>query len=119
MDSGIEWGSSMAAAWGISRKGVIEGAKEELEILEMQHPNNFHTLKLELRAFISDLHHHSHNNAAISTATQESSSSRKLKRNSDGSGGGMMKRRRRRTDAVLERAQQCLHKIQHLKTSLC
>ncbi|KAL0462534.1 UNVERIFIED_CONTAM: hypothetical protein Slati_0141000 [Sesamum latifolium] len=117
MDSGMEWGSSSAAAWGW---GVIERAKEELEILEMQHPNHFHTLKLDLRAFISEaeLHHHSHNNAAISAATQESSSSRKLKRNSDRD-GGMMKRRRCKTDAVLERAQQCLHKIQHLKTSLC
>ncbi|KAK4406462.1 hypothetical protein Sango_0652700 [Sesamum angolense] len=93
MDSRMQWGScSAAAAWG-----VIEQAKEELEILEMQHPDHFHTLKLELRAFITDLHHdHSHNNATISAATQESSSSRKLKRNmSDGGGGGMMKRRRR------------------------
>ncbi|KAL0288693.1 UNVERIFIED_CONTAM: hypothetical protein Sradi_7092800 [Sesamum radiatum] len=93
-------GSSSAAAWG-----VIERAKEELEILEMQHPNHFHTLKLELRAFISDLHHSSHNNAVISAATQDSSSSRKLKRNSNSGGGdgGMMKRRRCKTDAVLER----------------
>ncbi|XP_020551109.1 uncharacterized protein LOC105165905 [Sesamum indicum] len=118
MDSGIEWGSSMAAAWGISRKGVIEGAKEDLEILEMQHHNNFHTLKLELRAFICDLHHHSHNNAAISTATQghhhhppnfSVSSPHTLLSFADFPF----------TSLLLERAQQCLHKIQHLKTSLC
>ncbi|KAG8373552.1 hypothetical protein BUALT_Bualt11G0036400 [Buddleja alternifolia] len=41
--------------WGSrNRNSVIEQAKEELEILELQHPNKFEYLKTELKAFISD-----------------------------------------------------------------
>lgn len=34
---------------------MIEGAKEELEILEFHHPQEFASMKLELKAFISEL----------------------------------------------------------------
>ncbi|PIN15673.1 hypothetical protein CDL12_11683 [Handroanthus impetiginosus] len=37
-----------------SKNALIELAKEELEILEFQHPNKFHSLKQELKALISD-----------------------------------------------------------------
>lgn len=45
--------------------GVIECAKEELEILELQHPNRFDYLKMDLKDFISDFQ--SSNNSSIST----------------------------------------------------
>ncbi|KAK4480041.1 hypothetical protein RD792_013098 [Penstemon davidsonii] len=40
--------------WGTSTNMMIEQAKEELEILEFQHPNRFQYLKMELKTFISD-----------------------------------------------------------------
>ncbi|XP_057809303.1 uncharacterized protein LOC131023748 [Salvia miltiorrhiza] len=99
--------------WG-SRESLIEQAKEEIEILEQEHPNKFTSLKQELRAFISQLEAEllldKPTTISIFAETQESSTTNNTK--------NVVKRRRCKTDAVLERAQQCLHKIQHLKTSL-
>ncbi|KAL3649484.1 hypothetical protein CASFOL_005887 [Castilleja foliolosa] len=99
---------------------LIERAKEELEILEAQHPNKYECLKMDLKAFISGFHEFHSEPTCFSTATRESSSCRKKRRNMDGcevfvdsNRGGMNK-----TDIVLEKAQQCLQKIQHLKNSL-
>ncbi|KAG8388077.1 hypothetical protein BUALT_Bualt02G0087600 [Buddleja alternifolia] len=77
--------------WGSrNRNSVIEQAKEELEILELQHPNKFEYLKTELKAFISDFEvllvlpniktHNTISTTCPSVATQESSSSRRKKR---------------------------------------
>ncbi|KAL8532234.1 hypothetical protein ACS0TY_008731 [Phlomoides rotata] len=118
----------------LSRNILIERAKEELEILEFYHPNKFESMKIELKAFISELESQdlvSKSSSSMlpcpSAATQESSSIRKTKRRggvveeveaSNAKDGSCVKRKRRcRTDAVLERAQLCLHKIQHLKTT--
>ncbi|KAL3838779.1 hypothetical protein ACJIZ3_023370 [Penstemon smallii] len=109
---------------------MIEQAKEELEILEFQHPNRFQYLKMELKTFISDFESQNYitpNSNCQSALTQESSSSRK-KRKKSGSvnvvegggdiiGDGCIKRRCK-TDTILDRAQKCLHKIQQFKTSL-
>ncbi|KAL3649476.1 hypothetical protein CASFOL_005879 [Castilleja foliolosa] len=103
---------------------LIERAKEELEILEAQHPNKYECLKMDLKAFISGFHGFHSEPTCFSTATRESSSCRKKRRNMNGcevfvdSNGGGMNKRRCKTDVVLEKAQQCLHKIQHLKNSL-
>ncbi|KAL8038171.1 hypothetical protein ABFX02_11G086900 [Erythranthe guttata] len=105
---------------------LIEEAKEELEKLEFQYPNKFHSLKTELKSFISDLESQYHNFVFIKAPctssislfapdTQESSSRKKRKKvDRDGS---IIKRRRCNTEDVLERAQQCLNKIHHFKTS--
>ncbi|KAI3462257.1 hypothetical protein Pfo_018920, partial [Paulownia fortunei] len=75
------------AKWG-SRNTLIERAKEELEMLESQHPNKFQCLKLELRDFISDFESQNLllNSTSMSTcpsaATQESSSRKKRKKGS-------------------------------------
>ncbi|XP_047971221.1 uncharacterized protein LOC125214308 [Salvia hispanica] len=102
-------------------ESLIEQAKEEVEILEYQHPNKFISLKQDLRAFISELEDPQnlllkHTTISIFSETQESSTTNKRKEVVL-VGGGMKKRCK--TDAVLERAQQCLHKIRQLKTSLC
>ncbi|KAL1566711.1 hypothetical protein AAHA92_02286 [Salvia divinorum] len=103
-------------------ESLIEQAKEEVEILEDHHPNKFNSLKQDLRAFISELEDSQnlllkHTTISIFSETQESSTTNKRKEVALVGGGGMKKRCK--TDAVLERAQQCLHKIRQLKTSLC
>ncbi|XP_060192812.1 uncharacterized protein LOC132622254 [Lycium barbarum] len=112
-------------------KGKMEQAKEELEILEAQHPNKFEYLKLELRSFISLLESHHSDPVPSSSyiATQESSSNRKRKNGSFGSPEEPKKKlqralqesvgctKRSRIDVVMERAQACLQKIQQFKTS--
>lgn len=127
-------------------ESLIEQAKEEVEILEYQHPNKFNSLKQDLRAFISELEDSQNlllkqttisifsetqgNNNPPSLAIYEilpsqtsnvlidAESSTTNKRKEVGLVGGDMKKRSK-TDVVLERAQRCLHKIRQLKTSLC
>ncbi|CAI9753276.1 unnamed protein product [Fraxinus pennsylvanica] len=73
----------------LSTSTVIERAKEELEILETNHPNGFHYLKSELKIFISSFDSHNFpppcNTAPLPTTssalTQESSTSKKRKAN--------------------------------------
>lgn len=124
--------------WG--RNTLIEQAKEELEILEYQHPNKFSCLKQDLKAYISELESQNQTTTSMSAATQGdrslhlslqtkpylmfSCNAESSNRNKRGASRlimphavGSMKRRCN-TDAVLHRAQQCLHKIQHFKTTL-
>ncbi|KAK4602339.1 hypothetical protein RGQ29_011400 [Quercus rubra] len=140
-----------------SKRMIEEQAKEELEILETQHPNRFEYLKLELKSFIFHIQSQSQlplpenyspssfPTSSIAT-TQESTSNRKRKvgdclcvlmedgnespkkklqmgtTNIMGNMKGITTNRkinnRERVDEVLERAQACLQKIQHLKASL-
>ncbi|KAK9291374.1 hypothetical protein L1049_019320 [Liquidambar formosana] len=120
----LEW-----ATWG-----VIEQAKEELRILEDQHPNKFDYLKLELKSFIflesQKLLFHNNNSSnddilsTSSTATTRGSTSRKRKKGSIEKESkhkfqridGYLKKRDR-VDVVLERAQDCLQKIRDFKTN--
>eukprot|EP00268_Persea_americana_P032974 TRINITY_DN3261_c0_g1_i2.p2 TRINITY_DN3261_c0_g1~~TRINITY_DN3261_c0_g1_i2.p2 ORF type:complete len:138 (-),score=31.74 TRINITY_DN3261_c0_g1_i2:1139-1552(-) len=127
-----------------SESWILEQAKEELQILEAQHPERFDYLKLQLKSFISDLtcpnfssssshslsqHLPSSSCAALSTsaATQVSSNRRKRK-GSEIRGMGVAdsipKRRIRtldssdaRVDIVIERAEACLRKIRQVKES--
>ncbi|KAM3712633.1 hypothetical protein ACJW30_01G197400 [Castanea mollissima] len=140
-----------------SKRMIEEQAKEELELLETQHPNRFEYLKLELKSFIFQIQSQSqlplpenHSSSSFSTSsiatTQESTSNKKRKVGDclcvsmeDGNESskkklqmgttnimGNMKgiidnrktKKRERVDEVLERAQACLQKIQHLKASL-
>uniref|UniRef100_A0A2N9IGU2 Uncharacterized protein n=1 Tax=Fagus sylvatica TaxID=28930 RepID=A0A2N9IGU2_FAGSY len=139
-----------------SRRMMEEQAKEELEILETQHPNRFKYLKLELESFIFLLQSQTtqlllpENSTSTSTfptsstaTTQESTSNKKRKVSDcvcvlmeDGKEAskqkfqmgtdimGYMKgdirktKKRDRVDELLDRAQACLQKIQHLKASL-
>ncbi|KAL0015173.1 hypothetical protein SO802_002242 [Lithocarpus litseifolius] len=140
-----------------SRRMIEEQAKEELEILETQHPNRFEYLKLELKSFIFQIQSQSqlplpenYSSSSFPTSsiatTQESTSNRKRKvgdclcvvmengnespkkklqmgtTNIIGNMKGIVTNskteKRERVDDVLERAQACLQKIQHLKASL-
>ncbi|XP_057492049.1 uncharacterized protein LOC130777660 [Actinidia eriantha] len=108
---------------------MIEQAKEELQILEGQHPNRFEYLKLELKSFISLHQSQNNNNMAFSpnsislpvssTATTQASSSSK-KRKKIVTCSELRKHKIPRVDrveVVLERAQACLRKIHQFKTS--
>ncbi|RWR90413.1 hypothetical protein CKAN_01950600 [Cinnamomum micranthum f. kanehirae] len=125
-----------------SESWILEQAKEELQMLEAQHPERFDYLKLQLKSFISDLtcpnfsssshslsQHLPPSCAALSTsaATQVSSNRRKRK-GSEIRGMGVAdsipKRRIRRSDSsdarvdiVIERAEACLRKIRLVKES--
>ncbi|KAA8530921.1 hypothetical protein F0562_005620 [Nyssa sinensis] len=78
-----------ATSWG-SGMMMLEQAKEELQILEIQHPNRFDYLKLELKSFIlllqsQNLGPNSISLPTSSTATtQASSTSKKRKKCSAG-----------------------------------
>ncbi|RVW92426.1 uncharacterized protein LOC100853090 [Vitis vinifera] len=125
---------------------VIQQAKEELEMLEAQHPNRFHSLKLDLKSFIflhsqnlflnsncnsntsssspssSQCPHHKMPSATSSFATTQASSnsSRKRKRGIFDDEESNQKFQRvdgDRVDVVLKRAEVCLQKIQDLKTN--
>ncbi|CAI9753278.1 unnamed protein product [Fraxinus pennsylvanica] len=124
----------------LSTSTVIERAKEELEILETNHPNGFHYLKSELKIFISSFDSHNFpplcntSTAPMPTTssalTQESSTSKKRKANrltsnEDADEAAMPKIQKvgsngytKKIDAVLERAQQCIHKIRRFKATL-
>ncbi|KAF8009343.1 hypothetical protein BT93_J0364 [Corymbia citriodora subsp. variegata] len=112
---------------------MIEQAKQELEILETQHPGRHSYLKLEIKSFILDiesdhlLHHHTPSPppSSFTVATQESSNSRKRKKrvvqetaSTRAEAGPSPLKKRSRIDAVLDRAISCLRKIQELKASL-
>ncbi|KAL8529508.1 hypothetical protein ACS0TY_006805 [Phlomoides rotata] len=115
-------------AWVSGSEDYFEEAEEELEF---QHPNKLECIKLELKTLISELEsQHVVSKSSSSSmppfpcaATQEPSSIRKTKRScpvveaSNAKVESCVKRRCNKTDAVLERAQLCLHKIQHLKTT--
>ncbi|CAA0814522.1 Unknown protein [Striga hermonthica] len=93
---------------------LIERAKEELEIIETEHPNRFELLKTELKDFISDLELQINSNITTHYAdTQESSSMEKRKK------VGSCLNKMSKTEVVLEKALHCLCKIQHFKASLC
>ncbi|OIT39853.1 PREDICTED: uncharacterized protein LOC109237555 [Nicotiana attenuata] len=126
----MEWPSTSWNVFGSAN--MIEQAKEELEILEDQHPNKFEYLKLELRSFISFLESNNSDSVpSTSAATQESSSNRKRKNGSYGSQDNQEPKKklqkivldpvsctkRSRIDVVMERAKACLEKIQRFKTS--
>ncbi|XP_009794091.1 uncharacterized protein [Nicotiana sylvestris] len=131
----MEWPSTSWNVFGSAKTNInmIEQAKEELEILEDQHPNKFEYLKLELRSFITFLESNNSDSVpSTSAATQESSSNRKRKNGSNGSQGNQEPNKKKlqkvvldpvsctkrsRIDVVLERAQACLQKIQRFKTS--
>ncbi|KAJ4724253.1 hypothetical protein OWV82_003261 [Melia azedarach] len=114
---------------------MIEQAKEELEMLETQHPYRFGYLKMELKSFIFLLEsqYNNNNNNPISlptysaAAATQASTSRKRKKDGSESeickmvcrNGAFEHKRRNRIDLVLEKAQSCLRKIQQLKSSLC
>ncbi|XP_022884621.1 uncharacterized protein LOC111401216 isoform X4 [Olea europaea var. sylvestris] len=126
----------------LSTSTVIERAKEELEILETHHPNGFHYLKSELKIFISSFDSHNFSPLPLcdtdtaplpttsSALTQESSTSKKRKANrltinEDADETAMPKIQKvgssgytKKIDAVLERAQQCIHKIRRFKATL-
>ncbi|OIV95687.1 hypothetical protein TanjilG_01481 [Lupinus angustifolius] len=135
-------------------------AKEELNMLETQYPNQYESLKLELRSFILQLQSNHHDSPLIPQKTflpfldtQESTCFDKRKMsniisnnyglelaledsevmevmidegceleppmNAEWKGGKSRKDKRKdRVDLVLERAQACLNKIRHFKTTL-
>lgn len=69
----MEWPSTSWNVFGSAKTNInmIEQAKQELEILEDQHPNNFEYLKLELRSFISFLESNNSDSVpSTSAATQ-------------------------------------------------
>ncbi|KAL2522121.1 hypothetical protein Fot_26044 [Forsythia ovata] len=112
----------------LSTSSVVERAKEELEILENEHPNSFHYLKSELQILISNFQSHNlpPTSSSSSALTQESSTSKKRKANrpesNENSDDAPMpkihKVKSSKIDAVLERAQQCIHKIRRFKATL-
>ncbi|XP_059624632.1 uncharacterized protein LOC132267489 [Cornus florida] len=132
----MEWSST---SWG-SGTMMLEQAKEELQILETQYPNQFGYLKQELKSFIFLLESQNlgANSISLSTSssviTQESTAKKRRKISSELEGGVMeveiegpkqkkprgdcdvyMNEKRDRVDLVIERAQACLHKIQRFK----
>ncbi|XP_027073222.1 uncharacterized protein [Coffea arabica] len=139
------WGYGSVS--GSKTKEMIEQAKEELQILEAQQPDNFNYLKDELKSFISRLESQSlplpsgHDNYKNSTgysnissaSTRESSACKKRKkedsledeniegpkRKSQRVAGDGCSERRNRIDLAIERARECLEKIQRFKTSFC
>lgn len=69
----MEWPSTSWNVFGSAKTNInmIEQAKEELEILEDQHPNKFEYLKLELRSFITFLESNNSDSVpSTSAATQ-------------------------------------------------
>ncbi|XP_027179053.1 uncharacterized protein LOC113778009 [Coffea eugenioides] len=144
------WGYGSAS--GSKTKEMIEQAKEELQILEAQQPDNFNCLKDELKSFISRLEsqnlplpsgHDNYKNSTgysniSSVSTRESSACKKRKKedcldrqvmedeNIEGPkrkfqrvAGDGCSERRNRIDLAIERARECLEKIQRFKTSFC
>ncbi|CAL0301384.1 unnamed protein product [Lupinus luteus] len=135
-------------------------AKEELNMLETQYPNQYEYLKLELRSFILQLQSNHHDSPLLPQNTllhfldtEESTCLDKRKMsNNIGNNYGLelaledsevmevmidegyelkssmnaeckgyksgKSKRKDRVDLVLERAQACLRKIRHFKTSL-
>ncbi|XP_043712545.1 uncharacterized protein LOC122661264 [Telopea speciosissima] len=124
---------------------MIEQAKEELQILEAQHPNRFGFLKMELRNLIygetdtSSPTRYYHNSfvsyrkdsitsSPNSSATTQASSNGKRRKFSEirkpEANPQSTKRKIRRSnhsmemlDAAIERAEECLRKIKEIKTS--
>ncbi|XAR58098.1 hypothetical protein NMG60_11026482 [Bertholletia excelsa] len=128
------------ASWGSGHAPttMIERAKEELEMLEAQHPKRFGYLKVELKSFISLLQSQYNllplsdtNNMATSSTvgTQASSTTKKRgrgirekrekekKSKTEVVSLGNLNQRRDRVEVVMEKAQACLVKIQLFKTS--
>ncbi|CAI8597108.1 unnamed protein product [Vicia faba] len=125
----------------------LEQAKQELKMLETLYPNQHHYLKHELRSFIIQ-HSYSHPLPQYHTSlafldTEESTNleqtkgiklglpdiqevTEKKKKGAESSvlespkhyPSSRKKKRKDRVDLVLERAQNCLKKIRHFKTSL-
>ncbi|XP_014518243.1 uncharacterized protein LOC106775609 [Vigna radiata var. radiata] len=146
--------------WNEGKGSMMEElAKEELELLEAQYPNQHEYLKNELKSFIFQLQsknldsellleNNLCNNHLVFLDTEESTSLEGQRKSSDcgfepasadrvvmeGETTGSSeletpksdvikhfssrKKRKDRVDLVLERAQVCLKKIKHLKTSL-
>ncbi|KAL6345855.1 hypothetical protein AAG906_017614 [Vitis piasezkii] len=117
---------------------VIQQAKEELEMLEAQHPNRFHSLKLDLKSFIflqsQNLFLNSNCNSNTSSSSPSSSQCPHHKMPSATSSFATTQEEERRfddeesnqkfqrvdgdrVDVVLKRAEVCLQKIQDLKTN--
>ncbi|GAB4836154.1 hypothetical protein Ancab_039521 [Ancistrocladus abbreviatus] len=113
----------------VSLSMMIEGAKEELEILDTLHPNRFHCLKQDLHSLIFSLlhsHHHptSPPSAAYTDAPTQASTSMNKKRKKaaerwEGEENGLSRKKKKdKVDMVLEKAQACLRKIHDFKTQL-
>ncbi|XP_059639738.1 uncharacterized protein LOC132282132 [Cornus florida] len=132
----MEWSSTPRGCGMV----MLDQAKEELQILEAQHPNKFGYLKLELKSFIfllesQNLNANSNSLPTSSTATtQVSSTSRKRKKSTSDIQRVMEGDieapklkfhkchnldERDRVDVVIEKAQACLYKIQQFKTNFC
>ncbi|KAL5983052.1 hypothetical protein ACLOJK_017132 [Asimina triloba] len=118
---------------------IIEQAREELQMLESQHPNRFDYLKLELKALVSHSSCFSasspslpsHPDVSLSTSARtEVSSNRKKRKGRDfrQSGAKFQKSRlnaggcgdgsKDRADIAIERAEECLRKIREMKEVL-
>ncbi|XP_058097877.1 uncharacterized protein LOC131242916 [Magnolia sinica] len=118
----------------------VEQAREELQILESQHPNRFDYLKLELKTFISEsdkfssssrflsenLHSLGDDSHSTSASTQVSSNRRKRKDSKfQECGVDFQKSKPKirrcgvvsedRVDMVIQRAEACLQKIKETK----
>ncbi|CDP01721.1 unnamed protein product [Coffea canephora] len=135
------WGYGSVS--GSKTKEMIEQAKEELQILEAQQPDNFNYLKDELKSFISRLESQSlplpsagfflffmgTSLLYIVVITESSACKKRKKEDSleDENIEGPKRKsqrvagdeRRNRIDLAIERARECLEKIQRFKTSFC
>ncbi|KAI3712746.1 hypothetical protein L1987_71311 [Smallanthus sonchifolius] len=103
-------------------KNMKELAKQELKLLEAQHPTRFQYLKLQLKEFIHILEQEEEEKQQqfyqSMVTDQESSSSRKRQREGEKDDGCKMRRGEGVRDAI-HRAEACLHKIQTLKSFFC
>ncbi|XP_022018365.1 uncharacterized protein LOC110918336 [Helianthus annuus] len=107
-----------------------ELAKQELKLLEAQHPTRFNFLKLQLKEFIHLLDQEEEEDQQQqqfyhSPITQESSSSRKRGREEEMDDGykkrenKIPRRTRQGIRDAIHKAEACLHKIQTLKSFFC
>ncbi|GAA0146926.1 hypothetical protein LIER_06754 [Lithospermum erythrorhizon] len=140
-------GAITSWAWsGGSPTSMLQQANEELEILEAQYPNRFEYLKIELKSFISLIESQNKNdynmgfyvNPTSSSTTTQASTTEKRRKNGchdlqkvrrvDSNIEAKVEKyekvecegqvtKKKRIDAVMEKAQACLNKIQLFKTS--
>lgn len=107
----MEWSET---PWG-NGKMMIEQAKEELQILEAQHPNRFEYLKLELKSFICLLQSQNptmllsnqYDNMVVcssSTATTQASSTSKKRKK------GASERKRTEPGGKIEQSKQLIQR---------
>lgn len=99
---------------------IEEWAKHELQNLESKHPHHFHFLKADLKSYLFSDHplpdlppittQASSNVEHISKGEQEANKRHKLSPDKKN-------KRKSRTEMVIERAEECLKKIRHLKQS--